>query len=84
MKNLLDCSFFEIKLKKALDVPISNMERKAVKLANRNDKIPKSWGPKPRAINRPVAKESTAFITLDIRENNARLVGFKILKSLSE
>ena len=59
------------------------MERKAVKLANRNDKIPKSSGPKPRAINKPVAKESTAFIIFDTRENNARLVGFKIIQGLS-
>ena len=60
-------------------MPISNKERKAEKLAKRNDKTPKSSGPKPRAINKPVASENTAFVKFDIKEIIARLVGIKIL-----
>ena len=49
-----------------------------MKLANKNDKIPKSIGPKPRAINKPVANENIAFIRFEINEKTARLVGVKI------
>ena len=47
------------------------------KLASRNVSTPKSLGPKPRAINKPVARENIALTILAINEKIARLVGFK-------
>ena len=47
------------------------------KLASRNVNTPKSLGPNPRAIIKPVASDNIAFNRFDIKENIARLVGVK-------
>jgi len=57
-----------MKLKNALDVPISSKDRSAVKLARRKAKTPYSSGPSPLAIRIPVANERTDFKTFEIKE----------------
>jgi len=51
-------------VKKALEVPISNSEFIAVKLANKKASIPYISGPSPLANKMPVRKEKTALAVL--------------------
>ena len=47
---------------------MSSKEHKAMKLAKRKAKVPYSEGPRPRAINMPVAKDRRLFKMLEERE----------------
>ena len=58
---------------------MSKRERNAVKLAKRNESMPKSLGPNPRAINKPVVSANTALATFVTKEIIVRLVGVKFI-----
>ena len=63
----------EAKLKKALEVPASNRERREVKLASKKANTPYSPGPNPRAMSRPDTIEMRAFVILATRAIAERL-----------
>ena len=72
MKNFCERILLEIKVKNALELPISNRDIIAAKLASKKENTPYCSGPKLLATIIPVAKDIIALVVFATTEKTKR------------